>query len=96
MNFVENDLPKIFKKVLDSLPLSLRFKCEQPRKRKRTEKPDIEFQCQDCPLAMTTNKELARHKIVYHTKTKMKKTKRAKTGSSISGPLLVKLKETVS
>ena len=96
MSFVENDLPKIFRKVLDSLPLSLRLKCEQPRKRKRTEKPENDIQCEECPQAVTNKKELTRHKIMCHTKTKTKKNKKVKISNNISGPLLVKLKETVS
>ena len=96
MSFVENDLPKIFRKVLDSLPLSLRLKCEQPRKRKRTEKPENDIQCEECPQAVTNKKELTRHKIMCHTKTKTKKKKKVKISNNISGPLLVKLKETVS
>lgn len=96
MTFVENDLPKIFKNVLHSLPLSKRQKCEPPRKQKRVKKSDKYIQCEECLQSMASKRKLTQQKILYHTKSKVKKSKKVKTCNNISGPLFFKLRETVS
>ena len=61
----------------------------------RGERPDNDIQCEECPQSMAIKRELTQHKIVYHTKLKVKKSKKVKTGNNIFWPLFLIFKETV-
>ena len=58
LKFVEKYLPEIFKEVLQNVSLTEQPQKNQPLKRKQDQKPNVNYECNDCEVLSTSKKRL--------------------------------------